>query len=124
LKNIKDPKNTGNGIDRAKINHMVEHTHPDPEQCQNSRNDLARPFVLAKGQGKRHDTQQIGHYLKRPYGYVVGSENIEELLDGKRYVHIILFFETTLCPIIMKSTGVEIGGLEISVRTDILTICT
>ena len=87
MKNKDDPENPGRWIDNGEMDYMVNNSHPDPEQGENSRNDSRRQFAFTKGQSEGNNPEHIRQYLDRPNGCIVGSENVEELLNCEGYSH-------------------------------------
>ena len=85
MKNIEPSENPGCWIDHAEMDYMVKDSHPNPEQGQNSRKDSRRKFAFTKGQSESNNAEYVRQYLDRPDGCIVGSENVEELLNSEGY---------------------------------------
>ena len=67
------------------MDYMVKNPHPSPEERENSRNDLCPQVASTKGQNESNNAEQIRQNLDRPNGSIVGSKNVEELLNCERY---------------------------------------
>jgi hypothetical protein len=82
------------------MDYMVKNSHPNPEQREHSRNDSRRQFAFTNGQSESNNAEHIREYLDRPNGCIVGSENVEELLNCERYSHSTLLISIPFSPTI------------------------
>jgi len=97
LKNVENSENPGRWINYSEMDDMVKDSHPNPIQGENARNDPLREVAFSKSQGESNNAEHIRQYLGRPDGCIVGSENVEKLLNRKWYS-----YNTLLISILFK----------------------
>jgi hypothetical protein len=87
LKDEEGPEEIGSGVDAAQMPEMVDEAHPEPEQGKNAGDEATGRRLPAKCKNNSQEAQKVGDDRRRPDGDVVGGENVEELLHGKRRPH-------------------------------------
>jgi len=81
----------GQWIDRPEKGEMIGDAKPRPEQSENGGNHDTGPRPRKEYEGNCCYRRSMQNNLCRPYGRVIGGDDIEELLDRKGQWHRFVF---------------------------------